>query len=171
MDVFKISSDSPFTLAIQESIKGFVANTKKIQGEMSSAAEAQLRCYEQQGLPHHHVMNALIQVAKAEISKLSLQEEERAEAQAHVAAIDNLIQVVNGKAMQKEKWDELQTGVKHIRICKAFDRKYKKLEVMVVPGSHCQLAWNAVFFAISKTDRNFRQMHGTALRGALEREI
>ena len=150
VEVMRVGASSPFVDKAMAAVQSYVQAAKTVEKE-----DVQDRI----GLVHHHVFNSFMSTA-LEVLK------EAPEGLEVKKYVDEM------KAMERSAmWSKLQNEVRHCRIVKAFDKKYKKVEVYVVVGSQAEAVWKYVVVAMSKADKAYKPLCGIAPRGDLERKI
>ena len=165
----RVSADGEYSMSIQEATKLFVSESKKVQ--LSAMGDSQVETYAAMGLPHHHVFNSCMIVTKKLLETMEAQPEHSKWATEYMGPIQELVDEVNALTSKQRKWDTLETMVKHMRLCKSFDRRHKKIEIHVVPGTLAQQIVNGMFYVMKAKDPNFKVLQGQAPRSGLERQI
>ena len=154
IDVYRLSSAECFVVKAMAALDQFISTSKSYEDKALQMEEI--------GLPHHHIFNSLMGTA-LEVFENQLKEPEAPEIKAYIGAM--------GKMDRKDMWNMWQSQVRHCKIVKAFDKKFKKLEVHIVQGTEALKLWNLVVQAMSIKDKSFKILAGIAPRGDLERKL
>ena len=71
---------------------------------------------------------------------------------------------------KEEMWERIQQQIRHCKFQKAWDKKHKKLEIMLVPQSMADTIW-PVMESILKREQFWKPLVGIAPKGDLERKL